>query len=374
MTTFDRYLLFRFFHVFGILFSSTFGLFVVIDGFTNIDGFQEGRAGLGEMLPAMAQYYLYQSSLFFGLIAPTLNVITVMVVFALLVKNSELHPILAAGVPTYRLAIPCVLGAVIVNVLAFANQEQVIPRIAHKLEAERNNAAAAGKSEGKKVRPLYDRKTHIHISGEELLLSDGLLKKPSFVLPVPEVAAELTTIKAAAAEYVTKTDQHPAGWILRGADPTVDEIELSEFGRRHIRPLEDPADVFVESDISFEHLYNSGSHAYASMPVLLSQIRNPSYDLISVRAKKLHFHGRLTAPLVNILAVLMTIPLVVKREGVGLVANMAVCTLSLAMVFGVIQLCAYLAGANLIAADTASWCPVIATGTTAAWLTGSVQT
>ena len=40
-TTFDRYLLRRYLHVFIILMISMYGLYVVIDGFTNIDEFQE---------------------------------------------------------------------------------------------------------------------------------------------------------------------------------------------------------------------------------------------------------------------------------------------------------------------------------------------
>jgi len=40
VTTFDRYLLRRFWHVFGIGFFATVGLYVVFDGFTNVDAFQ----------------------------------------------------------------------------------------------------------------------------------------------------------------------------------------------------------------------------------------------------------------------------------------------------------------------------------------------
>ena len=40
-TTFDRYLIARYLQIFVILFVSMFGLFVVIDGFSNVDEFQE---------------------------------------------------------------------------------------------------------------------------------------------------------------------------------------------------------------------------------------------------------------------------------------------------------------------------------------------
>ena len=70
MTTFDRYLLQRFSHVFLLLLVAMYGLFVVIDGFTNVDGFQQGETRAWDVLARMADYYLYQSSLFFDTIGP----------------------------------------------------------------------------------------------------------------------------------------------------------------------------------------------------------------------------------------------------------------------------------------------------------------
>ena len=57
VTTFDLHLLRRFLHTYVILFVTLFGLYVVIDGFTNVDGFQEGGAGTSQVLRRMATYY-----------------------------------------------------------------------------------------------------------------------------------------------------------------------------------------------------------------------------------------------------------------------------------------------------------------------------
>ena len=74
MTTFDRYLLRRFLHTFVILFVTLFGLYVVIDGFTNVDGFQEGTDDALVVLRRMGAYYVYQSSMLFDLMGPTVAV------------------------------------------------------------------------------------------------------------------------------------------------------------------------------------------------------------------------------------------------------------------------------------------------------------
>ncbi len=49
-TTFDRYLIARYLQIFVILYLSVFGLFVVIDGFSNVDEFQDHSTTHVELL------------------------------------------------------------------------------------------------------------------------------------------------------------------------------------------------------------------------------------------------------------------------------------------------------------------------------------
>ena len=65
LTTFDRYLFKRYLYTFVVLFISLFGLFVVIDGFTNVDEFQMGKESSADMLRWVAVYYGYQAIQFF---------------------------------------------------------------------------------------------------------------------------------------------------------------------------------------------------------------------------------------------------------------------------------------------------------------------
>ena len=61
LTTFDRYLIGRFLFVFAVFLGSLYGLFVVIDCFTNVDSFFPGRggdttAGLLSVLPVSVEH------------------------------------------------------------------------------------------------------------------------------------------------------------------------------------------------------------------------------------------------------------------------------------------------------------------------------
>ncbi|MFN5586404.1 MAG: hypothetical protein ACK5DR_13965, partial [Planctomyces sp.] len=75
-STFDRYLTWRVLHTFAMLFIATYGLYVVIDLFMNIDEFQENSLkGLGagesgrqlELFRRIGVYYLYRAFFFFVL-------------------------------------------------------------------------------------------------------------------------------------------------------------------------------------------------------------------------------------------------------------------------------------------------------------------
>ena len=110
-----------------------------------------------------------------------------------MLRNSELHPILAAGVPTWRLLLPVVISTAFVNGLMTANQELVIPRIADVLQTPRDSLMK-GSTE---IEPLTDPSSGIHIDGQELSLNPQMIKNAQFVLPRGEVAQEMTTVNAA---------------------------------------------------------------------------------------------------------------------------------------------------------------------------------
>lgn len=372
-TLFDRYLIGRFLHVVLIGYFATFGLYVVIDGFTNVDNFQE-RVPDGDamkILASMAEHYTYQSSLFLGLVGPILTVLGVMVVLFNLQRNSELYPILAAGIPTYRLAVPLLIGAIGVNALLVLNQELIIPRIVHQLQKPRG----MDESSGQNVESIYDHKTRILIAGKKLFFADRKMNEAEFTLPYPFVAGEFTTLKAPEAYFRQGNDQQPTGWLLKNVQPRFDGLKLSPHGQGIVRSVENADDVFVVTDVSFDQLNNRDfTYRLLSTPQLMKRIRNPSYSPISARNKTLHLHERLTGPLTNLIAVLMAVPLVVRKEGSGLVTNMATAAGILGLIFALNQSCLYLGKANLIGSDLAVWIPVIVTGTLASWMSGLVQT
>jgi lipopolysaccharide export system permease protein len=318
----------------------------------------------------MATYYLFQSSLFLDMVGPMLSVIAVMVVFATLYRNSEIHPLLAAGIPTYRLIVPLLVGTVLVVGVLVVNRELVIPRIHHHLRAPRSEDKALTQD----VQPIYDHATQIWIGGDQLVRGANRLKGAEFDLP-QGIADDLTPLRAQVATYHAATSGKPAGWHLQDVQPQRDQLRLSERGQRVVLAMPNADDLFIVIDVSFSQLSNHGkSYVYASTAELFRQIKNPSSGNSSVRSLTLHFHSRLIQPLMSMVVVFVVVPLIVRKEGLGLVSNIAICTAVMGLLFGVTQLGLYLGNVNFVSPSLAIGAPVIFSGTLAAWLAGIAQT
>ncbi len=373
MTTIDRYLLGRFWHVFGIGYVATVGLYVVFDGFTNIDAFQESSRGASSLnvLGRMAEFYSYQSLVMFEMVGPILTVISTMVVFALLLKNRELHPMLSAGVPAARLVFPMLIGTLAVNLLLVLNQELLLPAVADELL----KPIGSSSKDTQRVYVRRDFSSHIEISGEALMLAEHKLLHPEFLLPAPEINSEIITLRADHAIYHRKTKQRPAGWHLKQATPEFGQLRLTAAGQKVVLPLADPNDLFIVTDIGSDQLSGmTSAYRYQSSWDLVDRLRNPSFSTMTARSQVLHLHERMTRPLGNLLAVCLAVPLVLRRESFSIITNLAVCCGAMICLMAFAQVSNYLGRIHWIPLDFATWLPIIACGGLVAWQSDRMQT
>jgi len=372
VTLFDRYLLKRYWHVFAIGFVAAYGLYVVFDAFSNADEFQEGTEGSTiTMLLKMGEHYFFQSFLFFDMSGPILIVLSAIGVFALLQRSSELYPVLSAGTPSWRLAVPIVLATLGAEVLLAVNQELIIPAIAARLHSGRDSNAA----EAQDVQPARDYVTNIEVSGDKLRLNERKILEARILLPVPTQVIEPTTLRADEAIQVPAKGNRPAGWLLRDPLPRHEDLLLTDVGRQRVLKAPSSEDIFVVTDISIEQLHNrTKSFKYLSTSQLLERIRNPAYGIVSIRNQAAHLHERLTRPIMTLISVLVAIPLTLRRESHSLLLNIAICTLVLGVLFVVTQASLHFGRLNMMEIELAAWLPVVIFGTAAAWVSGLVQT
>jgi lipopolysaccharide export system permease protein len=372
VTTFDRYLLSRYFHVFAVFFIAAMGLYVVADGFTNLDDFQQrgAKGGTAGMLAIMGQHYLYQSVAIFDMCGPTLAVMSTMCVLALALKQGEIHPLLAAGVPVYRLGMPFVVGVVSINALMTANEEWIIPRVADQLQAKHGETAA----DSRNVEPTYDTRWNILINGRELIPDRRVISAASFLLP-RTLLAEAKLVRADEAEYVPERAGHPPGWKLTNAKPRFDDLRISELGKQVVLPQDDPNSLFICSELTFDQLDNRNTgFRYLSTQDLVWRIRHPSAGIATRRAQVLHLHERLTRPVLTLIGVFLVIPLVARKERFSLVSNLAVCMGVVGVVYALAQGMLLFGNTGLLAPTWCVWLPLIFGGGLCAWLTPLART
>ena len=371
-TTFDRYLLGRLLHTFAVFFVSAYGLYIVIDLFTNIDDFQEKSASNVELFLRILEYYAYRVCEFFEMAGPMLIVISVIVVLGLLQKHSEIYPILAAGIPAFRLIRPLLIAAAILNGALIANQEFVIPNLAIQLQTPRGSKTA----QVQKVEPVYDYSNYLmHIDGDQVLVHSQTLVGANFVVPEPEMASQICVLKAEKATFISETKKHRSGWLLQNLVGVLDTDLLTDEGRKRVIPCSNGKDVFIVSEVSFDQLYNRGRNMkLLSSMQLIQRIQNPATGPLPVRSQSLALHARITRPLLCLLNIAIALPLVIRKESHSLITNMVVCATVLGMLYLVAQGCFKLCSLGQLSPDLAAWLPVILSGILSTWTTGFLQT
>jgi lipopolysaccharide export system permease protein len=374
LTTFDRFLLRQYLLAFAILFATALGLFAVVDGFTNLDAFQQASRndGLAMMLWRMGERYFYQSSMVFDMATPFLAILSMLVVLTLLIKNGELHPLLAAGIPSYRVCLPLLLGVIGVNGLLAANQEWLLPRVAPYLHGSHGEGSDAALS----VQPKVDAQG-IYIAGKELFLHDQSLADAEFRLPYPQLARDYTTILARRAVFLPATDELSAGWIIDEADLTspIDPSQLTDAGRECVLWGETSRKVLIKTDVTIDQLASSvAGHRYISTSELLRRLRSPTGSIMAARAQVMHFHWRLTRVLVNVIGFFVLVPFLIRREHDGLAANIATSMLALSVVYALVVGGYYLGEMGFLQPEAAVWAPLILGGGYCAWIASWVRT
>ncbi|MCA9080561.1 MAG: LptF/LptG family permease [Planctomycetaceae bacterium] len=374
MTTYDRYLLKRFLYVCFVFTVAVLGLFIIIDGFTNLDDFQlRTEGGVTELVLLMGERYLYQSAMIADLAGPTIIVLSALCALALMLKQGEIHPVLAAGVPTYRWTIALPLGALVLNALLIANQELVLPVIAPYLQTHHGETV----HDEQAIQPQYDPRWWIFVSGSSTIPGDQCIKKPEFLLP-PTLVGDYLKLRAEHAYFYKQAGDNPAGWLLTNISPPLAQLELTELGRDALIPQENGTDVFITANLTFDQVCRQNSSPrLVGTPELIRRLQQPSASMMSRRAQLVHLHARLTRPILNLIGIFAVIPLIVRRERTSpmqQVTNIGLCMVTLSVLMGLSIGGQSLGQTGLLSPEQAVWWPLVASSAYVGWLSGVVRT
>src|SRR4051812_41115569 len=149
MKILDRYILSSFLKNWAISFMVLVGMYMVLDMVFNFDDLvrvkpgqqSDAAATLFGVLYNVADYYFFQSFLFFNHLSGIIPVVAAAFTLMRLSRFNELTAVMAAGVPLLRVAMPIILAGVTLNALVIVNQELIIPNIAEKLSRDKEDLA-----------------------------------------------------------------------------------------------------------------------------------------------------------------------------------------------------------------------------------------
>jgi lipopolysaccharide export system permease protein len=360
-TVIDRYLTRQFLRAFLIFLVSFTGLFIVIDAFSNLDEFITYGERLGNLAGVLAEYYGYRALTFFNMTSGVVALIAAMFTVTGFQRSNEMTALMAAGIAKRRIVMPVILVGAAVSLLAVANRELVIPRVRHKLD--RNAQDWLGEAPAP-LRPRYDYKTNVYMSGRHTLAKDQRIEQPNFRLPAP-LDDYGNLVVAERAEYQPPAGGRPGGYLFYGVQQPRDLAQKSSLTLNGEPVLITPHDAtwlapdqcFISSDVTFEQLAGGRSwRQLASTKELIAGIHNESLEFGA--DLRVLVHARIVQPILDVALLFLGLPLVLTRENRNPFLAIALCGLLVVGFLGVVMACHYLGTAYWIAPAQAAWLPV----------------
>lgn len=311
MSIMDRHVAKMFLSGYLILLAVGIGLYILTDLLVNIDEFSEDDTlALTELLRLVGDYYVCNLPLYYSQLGGPLMAIAAAFTLGVMLRNNELTPLAAAGVPLQRLVVPLAACSVLLVAAWMANRELIVPRLAHKIA--RNHDDIVGKrTEG--VQCARDDNNAI-LSAASLSPEDDVLKGVYIIEPDAEGnPRHLITADAGHYDRAAKVWRLKRGVRLPMYDP------LDQPGLDHaIRPQ------FIDE------------YAFSLSPEQLALRRNSQWsDLLSIRQLNallqsrnlanrptidMSRHARLTQPLVQWVLLLLALPFFLTREPTNVMA------------------------------------------------------
>jgi lipopolysaccharide export system permease protein len=358
MQIIDRYLLGSFLRTFLICFCSLTGLYIVIDGFSNLDDFMLYAEKHGSLLSVMGEYYAYRSMSFFDRTSGILTLIAAMFTVTSFQSHQELTALEAAGLSKGRVVKPVIIAVAVIAVLAALNRELVIPRVRGHLS---HNAQNLNGRKAQTLHPRYDNETDVLFGGAETSAETQSIIAPNFFLlrPLDKYGKHLIAAKAL---YKPPEGDRPGGYLFEDVEqpkkldrsPSLDQKGKRVIFTPYDTPWLKPGQCFVASGVSFEQLEGGTAwRQYSSLAELISGLCNRSLEFgADVRVA---IHSRLVQPLLDVTLLFLGLPLVLSRKNRNMFLAIGLSVVLVVWFMGVVLVCQYLGSNMYLTANTSFW-------------------
>lgn len=360
----DRYVLRQFLRTFVICYVSLAGIYIVFDGFTNLEDFMScAKKQGGGLLPLMALHYGFNSIMFFDRTAGLLTLIAAMFTVTWIRRHNELTALMSAGISRIRVVAPVIGMAIAIALLSAVNRELVIPRFREQLSRKPRDLSG---DVAEQLQPRYDNRTDILIRGHGTYAKWQKIDRPSFLLP-PSLDYHGKQLEAKEAFWRPAEGDRPGGFLLvdvERPEKLLKESSLLLDGKPVIITPHDapdwlkPGECFVVSEVDFEQLTGGqGWRQFSSTAELITGLRNRSLDFgADVRVA---IHSRFVAPFLDVTLLFLGLPLVVSRESRNVFIAIGLCILVVSVFVLAAIAFQHLGAIYLLDPALAAWMPLL---------------
>jgi len=313
MKILDRYVAKNFLVGYVIALAVLLGLRIIIDLFVKIDEFTEHvDLGTAAVLKNILTFYGLNCTLYFRDFAGMITVVAASFSFGKMVRSNELVAVMASGVSLKRVIGPIVFLAVLLTGVLVIDQELIIPRLADKLVRSHDDIPG---QESYDVWFIPDGNGSL-ICSQRFDVETSTLQKPTILLRrltstlgIWEVTARIDAGKAVDSDRTGR-------WALYSIDPNGGQ--WSPYGVRTERGSQnEPQRVTsYQSDITAKIIpimCQSEQKTLLSLRQLnaLAAQGTQIRDQAQLYSQK---HFRITDPLINLVMLMISLPLLVCRD------------------------------------------------------------
>jgi lipopolysaccharide export system permease protein len=308
MKIIDKYVTKNFLIGYLISFLVLMGLRIMIDLFVNIDEFTENaQLGAVQVLVNIAVYYGRYSLLYFRDFAGVITVVAAVFSLGKMTKNNELVAIMASGMSLKRIIAPILLLSLAFTGLYVIDQEFLIPPMADKLVRAHDDVAETLSYD---MWFITDSRGNLFCS-PEFKVKESTIQNPTIITRTKKdnqtILWDVTgIIKADSAYYDLDTES----WILNNGMFMAVSRELSDKPYKSIKSCKSdltPKDIPVRRKSSHMDLLSSYD--------LMKLARQSPKDMARLYAQK---NFRITDPIVNLIMLMISLPILVCRDPKGL--------------------------------------------------------
>ncbi len=367
LTILDRYILRNLLVNYLIALSVMVSLYVALDMFVNMDEFTEQGYPAWKVMANIADFYLPNMLLYFAKLSGVITSFACFAVLSRMRKLNEMTAILASGVSLYRVALPIIVFGTATTALLVVDTEWLIPRVAHKLARDHDEA---GNARAYEVVFLNDRDDAL-VSAEQFHPVTRDLRN-MLVIRRDEKGRVVETIEADHATWEPPNETRASGrWKLERARLTA-RVARRSTGLAPREDLRVSYPDYYESDLSPEAIQVRQSAGWISF-LSLRALRKLQSEDSPYRAEIMRTrYGRVTQWIVVVVLLLLGLPFFLDRSRGNVLADTAKC-LSLCGACYVVTFVA-----QSIRPETVSplpaWIPVFVFGTLAVVMLDRVKT